>query len=355
MAHLPVLILSHPSAINKKGCVFVSNSNSESFRNEFIARLLQTVPQAQAMQVISVLDETMQAYDVQPKPVAIVPTDGIPEAVKHFLASKAIQNLSQGTLHIYHLRLTDFFTVIRKPCTDISADDIRKYLFFYKTEHHASGSYLDAIRRILNSFFAWAMDNQLILRNPCATVEHIHYQQAERKPLSSYDLEVLRWHCKTLREKALVDFLFSTGVRISELHDLNRSDICFESRSAVIQHGKGDKRRMVYFNAESELSLRKYLESRQDDDPALFVTDRNPHRRLCKKGLENTITKIAERAGLHVYPHKLRHTFATYGIRSGMPIEKLQALMGHSKPETTLIYAKLCDTDLRMEHARVYA
>lgn len=331
------------------------SASSESFRSELASGLLASLPQSQVISVLSVLDATLQRYEVSRRPLSIIPADGIPEAVKHFLASKAIQALSPGTLHIYGLRLTDFFSVIRKPCADVSADDIRMYLYHYKSARHASGSYLDAIRRILSSFFSWLVDNGLILRNPCATVEHIKYRPAEREPLTPYDLEVLRWHCFSLREKALVDFFFSSGVRLSEIHDLNRSDIDWDLRSAVVRHGKGDKRRTVYFNAESELSLRKYLESRQDTEDALFVTLRRPFRRLCKKGLEDVISAVSARAGLHVYPHKLRHTFATYGLRSGMPLPQLQALMGHEKPETTMIYAKLSNADLQHEHARIYA
>lgn len=123
----------------------------------------------------------------------------------------------------------------------------------------------------------------------------------------------------------------------------------------MIHHGKGNKRRLVYFNAESELTLRKYLESRTDSNPALFVTIRNPHHRMGIKALQNEVAKIADRCHMHVYPHRLRHTFATSGLRGGMPLDKLQALMGHAKPETTLIYAKLDQTDLQREHQRVYA
>lgn len=316
-------------------------SSSESFRNEILSRLLQSMPQEQVMGVLEALDSTLQHYDVSHKPVSIVPVDGVPEVIKHYLASKAIQNLSPGTLHIYHLRMMDFFRIVKKPFTDVTADDIRMYLYHYKTTRNASGSYLDAIRRILNSFFTWAASNGMILRNPCALVDHIKYQPAEREPLSAYDLEVLRWNCQSVREKALIDFFFSTGMRLSECHDANRADIDWEKRSVIIRHGKGDKRRTVYFNAESELSLRKYLETRSDNDDALFVTLRKPYRRLCQKGLEDIISKVASRAGMHVYPHKLRHTFATHGLRSGMPLVKLQALMGHEKPETTMIYAKI--------------
>lgn len=329
--------------------------NSETFRSQMVSRLYDTLPQDQLQNVLAVLDSALQDYDITRKPVTLVPASGIPDVVKYFLASKAVENLSLGTLKIYGLRLEDFFRRIQKPFSDVRANDIRLYLYWYKTERHASDSYLDTIRRILSSFFGWLVANEYIIRNPCASVEYIKHQAPERIPLTPYELEELRWVCRTVREKALVDLLYSSGVRASECSAANLSDIDWEARSIVIRHGKGDKRRTVYFNAESELSLRKYLETRQDDCEALFVTIRRPHHRLGIRSIETEIGKIGRRCENHVFPHKLRHTFATAGLRGGMPLDKLQALMGHAKPETTLIYAKQDQADLQREHSRVYA
>lgn len=341
--------------INMKGCVFLMADNSESFRNELVSRLFNSIPQDQMQNVLNALDATVSGYDISHKPTALITTDGIPEVVKYYLVSKAVENLSQGTLKIYRLRLIDFFNVVKKIPTDIRASDIRSYLFFCQTQRNASDAYRDTIRRILNAFFAWLCANDYTLKNPCASVERIKYQTPQRVPLTAYELEDLRWHCKTIREKALVDFLYSTGVRASECTAVNIADIDWVSRSVVIHHGKGNKRRMVYFNAESELTLRKYLETRSDSSEALFVTSRNPHHRLGIRGLQNEISRISERCSMHAHPHKLRHTFATSGLQGGMSLDKLQALMGHAKPETTLIYAKLDQTDIQREHRRVYA
>lgn len=329
--------------------------SSETFRSQMVSRLYDTIPQDQLQSVLAVLDSALQDYEITRKPVTLVPASGIPEVVKHFLVSKAVENLSRGTLKIYGLRLEDFFRRIQKPFSDVRANDIRLYLGWYKTEKHASDSYLDNIRRILSAFFGWLVANEYIIRNPCASVERIKHQTPERIPLTPYELEELRWVCRTVREKALVDLLYSSGVRASECSAANLSDINWEARSIVIRHGKGNKRRVVYFNAESELSLRKYLETRQDDCEALFVTIRRPHHRLGIRSIETEIGKIGRRCENHVFPHKLRHTFATSGLRGGMPLDKLQALMGHAKPETTLIYAKLDQTDLQREHSRIYA
>lgn len=330
-------------------------NNSEAFRTELISRLLQSVPQAQISEILPILDQTLSGYDVSRKPVEIITLDGIPMSVKKFIASKAISNCSPGTLKIYTLRLVDFFTMMNKLPPDITPDDIKMYLFYYKTQRSASDSYLDEIRRILNSFFSWCVKNEQLIRNPCASLDPIKHQEKEREPLVPYDLELFRWNCKTIREKALVDFFFSTGMRLAECHDCNQSDINWNDRSVIIRHGKGDKRRHVWFNAEAELSLRKYLESRTDSDEALFVSERRPHGRLSARGIENIILKVSARSGLHVYPHLLRHTFATAGLRGGMSIEMLQFLMGHSDPRTTMIYAKLDQAAVRREYSRVYS
>ena len=329
-------------------------SNSESFRNELAARLFDKIPQDQLAGVLSVLDATLSGYDVSRKQVELIQTDGIPEAVKYFLTSKAIGNLSPGTLKIYRLRLIDFFKAVRKPFSDVDANDIRRYMFACKTDRSNSDAYLDNIRRILHSFFSWCVDNGYLLRNPCSTVERVKYQPKEREPLTAYQLETLRWHCKTLREKAMVDFFYSTGVRLAEFSAVRKSDIDWSEHSVIIRHGKGNKRRVVFFNAEAEVSLRKYLESRTDDCDALFVTLRRPFRPIGPKAVENAIKKVADRANLHAFPHKLRHTFATSGLQGGMSLEDLQALMGHSKPETTLIYAKIDMSELQYAHRRTF-
>lgn len=329
--------------------------NSSSLRAEFAASLLYCVPMEQISTILSAFDEVLSGYHVERTGTDLITQTGSSqEFVKMYIASKAISNLSMGTLHQYKLRLEDFIGTVCKPISEITTNDIRLYLYHYKTDRNATNNYLDQIRKILNSFFAWLQNNNYIDANPCTNVEHIKFQPAERKPLTSYELEILRYNCHDIREKAIVDFLFSTGCRVSEFCAANKSDIDWQRRSLIVRHGKGDKRRIVYFNAESELSLRKYLETRYDDSDALFVGSRSPHNRLSVKAVQVLLDKVSARCNMHVYPHMLRHTFATSGIRSGMPLEKLQTLMGHAEPRTTLIYAKMDQADLQREHMRVY-
>lgn len=331
-------------------------SNSyEKFRTTLIMNLCSVLQPEQLAGVLEAVDMSMQDYEITRKQMDLITTAGVPEVVKAFIASKAIANCSMKTLAQYRYKLTNFFTAVRKSYMDITANDVRTYLYSYKKDRNASDHYMENIRITLNGFFAWLVDNEYLQRNPCAKVEKIKYREVPREPLTAYQLEEMRYDCANIREKALIDFLFSTGCRVSECADVDLADIDWQNRSVLIRHGKGDKQRTVFFNAESELTLRKYLETRTDSDPALFVRCRAPHCRLSPRGIENEVRKIGQRAMLRAYPHKLRHTFATSGLRSGMPLDKLQALMGHENPRTTLIYAKQDCTDLQREHQRVYA
>ena len=329
--------------------------NSEMFRNEFIQKLSEALPPDQIIRALSAFDLTSSGYEIERKSVEIITFDGIPEVVKHFIASKSIQNCSMGTLKQYRYKLIDFFNAVRKSYLDINAADIRLYLANFKKSRNVGDRYVENVRITINSFFEWLVDNEYLVRNPCAKVEKIRFQAKERKALSAYELESIRFVCDNVREKALIDFLFSTGCRISECADVRLSDIDWNTRQVTIRHGKGDKSRRVYFNAEAEVSLKAYLATRSDNHDALFVSTKAPHQPLKVHAMQNIVKAVNDRSGIEVFPHKLRHTFATFGIRSGMQLPTLQMLMGHAKPETTMIYAKLQNNDLQREHERVYA
>lgn len=327
--------------------------NSELFRNAFISQL--DLPPDQMVAVLHAFDAASSNYEISRKQLDIIPTNGIPEVVKWFLASKSIENIGRKTIDQYKYKLFNFFSAVRKPFQDVTANDVRLYLHGYKTTHGVSDRTVEHTRVILNTFFDWCVTNEYLIRNPVAKIERVRFQPKERKPLTAYELELIRWNCEEIREKALVDFLFSTGCRISECADVRLSDINWQDRSVLIRHGKGNKSRVVFFNAESELTLKEYLKTRSDGNDGLFVSERAPHQQLKPHALENIVSAVSNRCGLHVYPHKLRHTFATSGLRGGMPITTLQSLMGHVNPQTTMIYAKLNADDLQREHQRIYA
>ena len=327
----------------------------ENFRTILTMNLCSIVDNPIMLQnILEMVDISMNNFDVKQKELQIISSNGIPEVVKYFLASKAIANLSKNTLKQYHYKLTNFFNTIKKSYIDINPNDIRIYLYNFKIEHNAADNYVDSIRITLNTFFQWLTDNDYIQKNPCTKIDKIKYQAKRREPLTPFQLEKIRWNTNDVREKALIDFFFSTGCRVSECANVRLSDINWENRSIHIRHGKGDKERTVFFNAEAELTLKEYLKTRSDNTDALFVSIKSPHQPLKPHALEDIIKKVSERTGIHLYPHKLRHTFATLGLNGGMPLEKLQALMGHTKLDTTLIYTKINQDDLRSEHQRIY-
>ena len=332
-----------------------TDSNYEKFRTVLVMNLCSVVSADQMPAVLQAIDVTMNDFEIAPKQMAIIKAEGTPDVVKYFIGSKAIAGRGIKTLAQYRYKLINFFDTVRKPFTDITANDIRMYLYQYKVEHDACDRYLDNIRTVLNSFFAWLTDNDYLAKNPCAKVEPIQFQAKPREPLTPLDLETIRWNSADVREKALIDFLYATGCRVSECADVRLSDIDWDNRSVHIRHGKGDKERTVYFNAESELTLHEYLKTRNDETDALFVSVRAPHQRIKAHAIENILKKVSSRSGLHVFPHRLRHTFATAGLRGGIPIEHLQRLMGHESPKTTLIYAKIDQSELQHDHQRVYS
>lgn len=331
------------------------SSNYEYFRTILTLNLSTVINNPETMKnVLSMVDLSMQDFELSRKPMEIIPANDMATVIKCYLAAKGVANLSLKTLKQYRYKLVHFFDTVRKSYMDIRANDIRIYLYNFKLERHASDCYVDNVRITLNSFFQWLVDNEYLDRNPCAKVDKIKYQQKRRQPLSTLSLEDLRWNCRTVREKALIDFLFSTGCRVSECADVLQSDIDWDNNSVLIRHGKGDKERIVYFNDESKVTLREYLRSRNDNNPALWVSMKAPHQQLQSHALENIVKNVGDRTGVHAYPHKLRHTFATVGLRNGMPLEKLQALLGHTNPQTTLIYAKLNNEQMKMEHQKAF-
>lgn len=334
----------------------MSNDAYETFRTVLTMNLCRAVQDPDILRgVLEAVDVTMHDFELSRKPLEIIPAAGVPEVVKIFLASKGIANLSAKTLRQYKYKLDHFFNTIHKNYIDIDANDIRIYLYNFKIERGASDSYVDNVRITLNSFFSWLVDNEYLPRNPCSKVDKIKHQQVRRTPLSTLSLEDMRWNCVTVREKALLDFIYSTGCRVSECADVLLSDIDWDRNAVLIRHGKGNKERTVFFNDESRVSLREYLASRTDNNPALWVSVRAPHQQLQSHALENIVAKIGKRTGVHAYPHRLRHTFATVGLRNGMPLEQLQALLGHTNPRTTLIYAKQDSTQLQMDHQKAFS
>lgn len=329
----------------------------ESLRNTFASSIADKLTMEDLNTVLAALDSIVCDYDINRKCTALALTDGIPEAMRLYLAAKSVQNLAAGTLKNYHYTLSHFFETVKVSPDKVTTNDIRLYLFQYKATHGVKDSTLDGLRICLNSFFSWCVDEDLILKNPVRRVDVTRKGEPERLPMSAIELEKVRYACKNVREKALVDFLFSSACRVSECSNMNIDRVNFTDRTIRVEHGKGDKGRTTFLNAEAEVSLRAYLAARKDDNPALFVSSRSPYDRLGVKAIQNEVSKIVSRVNItvHVTPHIFRHTAATMALQRGMPIEQVQRYLGHAKIETTLRYTKILHMDVKASHERCIA
>ena len=208
------------------------------------------------------------------------------------------------------------------------------------------------MRRIFSSFFAWLEDEDYIAKSPVRRIHKVKTDSLVKEVLSDEQLEQLRDSCTTKRDLAIIDFLSSTGIRVGELVKLNREDIDFHERQCVV-FGKGNKERIVYFNARTKLHLQQYLNGRTDDNPALFVSLHSPHTRLTISGIEMRIRKLGHTLSMpKVHPHKFRRTLATMAIDKGMPIEQVQRLLGHVRIDTTLHYAIVNQNNVKLAHKK---
>lgn len=263
------------------------------------------------------------------------------EKIKLYLSSKKLEGLSETTLSNYERDLNMFAESVKKRTEDISSADLRVYLAKFE---HLKMSSIGTRLSVLKSFFGWLTNEEILLRDPSAKLKPPRQERRIPKALSIEELEMLRESCQTNRQRALIEVLYATGCRLSEVHGLNINDIDHQAMSAKVI-GKGNKERVVYFSFRAMYHLKKYLNNRTDDDSALFVTERKPHRRMSKRSIQHEVDKIAKQAGVkNVSPHSLRHTFATLTLNNGAELAAVQALLGHESPETTMIYAQLTES-----------
>ena len=274
------------------------------------------------------------------------------ELLDAFLAVKRLEGQSDKTLALYRYNIGMILDITEKNDCVMTTDDIRKCLAQYQEEHGVNKATLDNVRRNLSSFFRWLEDENYIFKSPLRRIHKIKTTVSVRDTYADEDLEKLRDDCKELRNLAILDMLNSTWMRVGELVNLDIADIDFEERECVVL-GKGDKERIVYFDARTKLHLKKYLSTRTDKNPALFVSIRNPHKRLLAGGVEIMLKKMGEQCDVHhVHPHKFRRTMATTAIDKGMPIEQVQRLLGHEKIDTTLHYAMVKQSNVKSAHRK---
>lgn len=274
------------------------------------------------------------------------------ELEQAFIAAKRLEGCSEKSLAYYHATLHKLLTALDKPMDSITTADIRSYLASIQEARSLSRVTIDNIRRIFSSFFSWLEDEDFIHKSPVRRIRKVRAESLIKEVLTDENLEVLRDSCIEPRDLAMIDLLASTGIRVGELVKMNRRDIDFQERQCVV-FGKGNKEREVYFNARAKIHIINYLNTRTDDNPALFVALRTPHTRLTIGGVESQLRALGSRANIHhVHPHKFRRTMATMAIDKGMPIEQVQRLLGHVRVDTTLHYAQVNQNNVKLAHRK---
>lgn len=277
------------------------------------------------------------------------------EYLQLFLDAKKIEGCSERTLQYYRVTIEKLLSNIEEPIRKISTERIRAYLSDYQKINNCSKVTVDNVRRNISSFFSWLEEEDYILKSPMRRIHKIKTKQQVKEIISDEAIERLRDSCSCPRDLAIIDLLYSTGVRVGELVNLNVSDVNFEARECIV-FGKGDKERRVYFDAKAKLHLQDYLKTRDDDNPALFVTLDSPHKRLKISGVEIRIRELGRSVNLtKIHPHKFRRTMATRAIDKGMPIEQVQKILGHSQIDTTMQYAIVNQNNVKSSHQKYIA
>lgn len=272
-----------------------------------------------------------------------------------FLTAKSIEGCSQRTILYYKSTIKDFLKQASQPIRKITTEFLRDYLQKYQLKNNCSKVTVDNVRRNLSSFFSWLEEEDYILKSPIRRIHKIRAKKVVKEVISDEKMEILRDNCNEIRDLAMVDLLYSTGMRVGELVNLNKSDLNFDERECIV-YGKGDKERKVYFDARTKLHLQGYLESREDSNDAVFVSLNSPHKRLQISGVEIRLRELGRRLNIEkIHPHKFRRTMATRAIDKGMPIEQVQKLLGHQQIDTTMQYAMVNQSNVKASHRKYIA
>ena len=274
------------------------------------------------------------------------------EFLKMFLAAKKIEGCSERTIKYYRMTIQNLLLAIKTTVRKITTEEIREYLSDYQKINNCSNVTIDNVRRNISSFFSWLEEEDYILKSPMKRIHKIKTKTVVKNTISDEGIEKLRDHCRERRDLAIIDLLYSTGIRVGELVNLNIDDIDLEGRECVV-YGKGGKERRVYFDAKAKVHLKEYIENRCDDNEALFVTLDAPYDRLKISGVEIRLRNLGKQLNLEkIHPHKFRRSMATRAIDKGMPIEQVQKILGHSQIDTTMQYAMVNQNNVKTAHQK---
>lgn len=321
-----------------------------TFINEVLKQLEGKFDEKQLKTIERTLYRCLKNKEIREKKV-VLPKDNN-EALDFFIAAKKIEGCSIKSLNYYYTTLVKMLDKVNVIYFSITTEDIRTYLSDYQENSGVSKATIDNMRRIISSFFSWLENEDYIMKSPARRIRKVRVGKIVKEIYTEENIELMRQNCKNARDLAIIDMLYSTGMRVGELVRLNISDIDFENKECVVL-GKGNKQRKVYFDAKTKIHLQQYLNSRKDTDPALFVSQLYPYNRLKISGVEIALRKIGEKLHISkVHPHKFRRTLATKAIDKGMPIEQVQHRLGHTKIDTTLGYAMVDDENVKISHKK---
>lgn len=323
----------------------------EKIISEIIREMLSSLNNEQLSKLKTTLEIYLYNVSIEVKQEADTEQEEV-DYLEVFLSAKRIEGCSEKTLIYYKNTIQQMLDSIGKSVCTIVTEDLRTYLAEYQKEKQSSKVTIDNIRRIFSSFFAWLEDEDYIIKSPVRRIHRIKAASTIKETYTDEQLESMRDNCDNPRDLALIDILASTGMRVGELVLLNRDDISFDERECIV-FGKGDKERMVYFDARTKIHLQNYLDSRTDNNNALFVSLKAPYNRMKIGGIELRLREMGKRLNIDkVHPHKFRRTLATVAIDKGMPIEQLQKLLGHQRIDTTLQYAMVKQSNVKIAHRK---
>ena len=316
---------------------------------EILNDMAEMLTIAQLKRLQEVLLKRFSEQEAQPEPARNE------EYLEMFLHAKQVEGLSERTIAYYRTTVSHMLRFIETPIRKITTDQLRTYLADYQRINNCGKSTIDNIRRNISSFFSWLEEEDHILKSPVRRIHKIKSKTVVKEVISDEEIERMRDSCNTRRDVAIIDMLYSTGIRVGELVHLNIEDINFEERECVV-YGKGGKERRVYFDARTKIHLQNYIESRTDKNPALFVTLDAPFDRLKISGVEIRLRELGRRLKIrNIHPHKFRRSMATRAIDKGMPIEQVQKILGHSQIDTTMHYAIVNQNNVKAAHRKYIA
>lgn len=324
----------------------------EQLVNKVLYSMQEVLSEEQLRELKGVLQGVLCLYKVESEKQELrVIDDSWQDDLEDYLMAKALEGKSVETIHRYRYELSRLLSYINKAVWNIRPEDISGYMRAYKRLRGISNSTLKNVRAVYSSFFGWLHARGRIQINIMAMVEQIKVEIKIRKPYTDEEREKMFRECRTVRDRAILECFYSTAIRVSELTSLNRKDIRFTTKDLTV-FGKGAKERITYLNERSHMYLKEYLESRTDDNPALFVSERAPHQRLTKGGIQYIIRSIGRKVDVHAHPHKFRRTALTNAMNRGMPLQEAMILAGHSKPETTMMYCTVNQESVQYHHKK---